>query len=488
MAERIVSIEICNDVVRAAVAERSWNAFVLIGTYESSLAAEETDLSAALRRLIGQTGNPDIVISAFPGELVAKRLLTLPFTDRRRLEQAVPFALEEHLPFSVDEAVVSYVTVGRNNGNSHVLAAMVRKEDLSAHLELLASAGINPKTVTLSSVTLPSMMVQARNGHASQHLLLDLNEARISLILIGSDGSLSALRTITLAPEAANGHAGAEREALAARALAAVRQTLIAHSAESEPPPEVVMSGDLGAMPEVQEQFSSALALTVRGSESLDCSELLEGMTPDRMRYASCISMLLGEAPRGAIPLLDLRRNEFAFRGHQSSLAALYKPAMIAVAVIFLALLHVTLGSVNQYGRLHVIDQQIAHAASPALGNRTPPNVKVALNSGITDMRKKLRLMGGSSQSSPLDILLAVSQSIPPVLSVDIDDLLIDDSGVKLSGTADSFGTIDRLKKALGTSDTFGEIQVADAKAGSDPNKIEFHLTAALRDNPMEAN
>jgi len=487
MAERIVSIEVCNDVVRAAVAERSWNAFVLVGTYESRLAADETDLSAALARLIGQTGTPDVVISAFPGELVAKRLLTLPFTDRRRLEQAVPFALEEHLPFAVDDAVVSYVTVGRNNGTSHVLAAMVRKEDLSAHLELLASAGINPKTVTLSAVTLPAMMARARNGHAAQHLLLDLNEARISLILISADGSLSALRTITLGPEAANGHAGTEREALAARALAAVHQTLIAHSADAEPP-EVVMSGNVGAMPEVRQQLSSALALKVHGSESLDCSELLEGITPDRMRYASCISMLLGEAPRGAIPLLDLRRNEFAFRGQQSSLAALYKPAMIVVAVILLALLHVILESVNQYSRLHVIDQQIAHAASPALGNRNPPNVKVALNSGIADMRKKLKLMGGSSQNSPLDILLAVSQSIPPVLSVDIDDLLIDESGVKISGTADSFGTIDRLKKALGTSDTFGEIQVADAKAGSDPSKIEFHLTAALRDNPMEAN
>jgi hypothetical protein len=135
-----------------------------------------------------------------------------------------------------------------------------------------------------------------------------------------------------------------------------------------------------------------------------------------------------------------------------------------------------------------VLDQQIAHAASPALGPRPPENVKVALNSGIADMRRRLKLMGGSSQNSPLDILLAVSQSIPPVLAVDIDDLLVDDAGLKISGTADSFGTIDRLKKALGTNDMFGDIEVADAKAGSDPNKIEFHLTASLRDNPMESN
>jgi len=253
-------------------------------------------------------------------------------------------------------------------------------------------------------------------------------------------------------------------------------------------PPEVVLSGELGLMPEVQQQLSAALALTVRGSDALDCSGLLDGLTPERMRFASCISMLLGEAPRGAIPLLDLRRAEFAFRSQQSSLAPLYKPAMVAIAVFGLALLHFMLSSVNQYSRLRVVDSQIVRAASPALGAHTPPNVKTALTAGIADMRKRLKTMGGASRTSPLDILMAVSQSIPPRLSVDIDDMLIDENGVKITGVADSFNTVDRLKKALGTNDTFGEIQVADAKAGADPSKVEFHLTATLRDNPMGAN
>src|SRR5271155_1471855 len=205
MAERIVSIEISNDVVRAAVAERSWNSFVLTGTYEAKSDAEDPDLTAALGRLMEQAGAADVVISAFPGELVAKRLLTLPFHDRRRLEQAVPFALEEHLPFAVDDAGGSYVTVGRENRGSQVLAAMARKADLSAHLKLLAKAGINPKTVTLSAVTLPALLARARNGHAVQHLLLDLDQGRISLILVGVNGALSALRTITLTPQAVNG-------------------------------------------------------------------------------------------------------------------------------------------------------------------------------------------------------------------------------------------------------------------------------------------
>src|SRR5579884_43234 len=101
MAQRILALEIADDRVEAALAERAWSSFALLGTYESQRIADEPDLVPAIKRLLDQTGPPDLVISAIPGELVAKRLLNLPFTDRRKLDQAVPFALEEHLPFSI---------------------------------------------------------------------------------------------------------------------------------------------------------------------------------------------------------------------------------------------------------------------------------------------------------------------------------------------------------------------------------------------------
>ena len=63
-----------------------------------------------------------------------------------------------------------------------------------------------------------------------------------------------------------------------------------------------------------------------------------------------------------------------------------------------------------------------------------------------------------------------------------------DEGGVKISGTADSFATVDQLKKALGSNDTFGDIQVTDAKVGTDTSKVEFRLSAAIRDNPMGAD
>ena len=137
MAQRILALELVGDRVRAAVAERAWNSFTLTGVYDKVRADDEADLSGALSRLVAEAGQPDIVISALPPDLVAKRLLDLPFKDSRRLHQVVPFALEEHLPFPVDNATVAFTRVAREGEHSIVMAAMVRKADLQQHLDLL---------------------------------------------------------------------------------------------------------------------------------------------------------------------------------------------------------------------------------------------------------------------------------------------------------------------------------------------------------------
>src|SRR5215472_2311701 len=230
MAQRILALELAQDRVEAALAERAWSSFALLGTYQSERAEDEPNLASAIGRLLSKTGAPDLVISAMPGELVAKRLLTLPFSDRRKLEQAVPFALEEHLPFSIEEAVVAYLPLLRDGKNSLVLAALARREDLRAHLDLLAEAGLDPKTVTLSSLALSALINRARNGNgvAATHLLVEFENGRTSVVLLDDGGVPRALRTLPVGLDPARD--AQLSEASAGAIIAAVRQTMLSHS------------------------------------------------------------------------------------------------------------------------------------------------------------------------------------------------------------------------------------------------------------------
>jgi hypothetical protein len=64
---------------------------------------------------------------------------------------------------------------------------------------------------------------------------------------------------------------------------------------------------------------------------------------------------------------------------------------------------------------------------------------------------------------------------------------VLDDSGLKLEGTADSFATVDQIKKALERAPAFGDVQVEHATAGSDPGKIDFQLDATPRESSEDA-
>jgi len=485
MGQRVVALELAGEHVRAAVADRSWSSFGVTGVFEQERADDEADLTGALTRIIVATGKPDIVISSLPGEFVAKRLLELPFGDRRRLQQVVPFALEEHLPFAVDDAAVAFSRVGRSNDKTLVLAALARKADLERHLELLARAGLDPKVVTLGPFALAGVLARSRNGSAAAHVVLDIDHGSTSMVLIDAEGMPRALRTVG---QGLSFHNGVPLEEVAASSiLRAVRQTLLAHGSEGQAP-DLILAGPAAGVAEVHTQIGESLTPLVHQVTEFDCSALMQGGRDEPARFAACIAMLLGEAPNKPLELLNFRQGEFAYRGRSAAMAP-YRAAMIlgAVAAGF-ALLHFILGIAVGARQLQLLNREIAVTAAPAVPGINSTLIKSTLDSKLKEMRKQLLLMGGDlGHGSPLDLLLALSQSVPPGIPVQVNDLQIDGSGVKVEGTADSYGAVDQVKKALEQNPQFDGVQVDHAGTASAEGKIEFRLSAAARDAALGA-
>ena len=486
MGQRIMALELAGERVRAAIADRTWNSLELIGAWEQERRQDEADLAPAILRIIDAAGHPDIVVSALPGEFVAKRLLALPFSDRRRLAQVVPFALEEHLPFPVDDAAVAFARVGREDAKTLVIAAFARKGDVQAHLALLARAGLDPKVVTLGTLALASLLARVRNGASGAHLVVDIDHATTSMVLIDSRGTPRAVRTVSRGIGPDHGNAALPLP-VAAVILGAVRQTLLAHGSE-EAPPDLVLTGAAASTPAVREQISGGLAVPIHYVDEFDCSAFFAGNRTEPAAYAPCLAMLLAEAPTKPLELLNFRQGEFAFRGLTGRLGPLRLTISLAAVAIFLALLNFLVGVSVNARQLHLLNRQIADVTAPALDGTDPALAQAALKQKIAAMRKRLHLMGGNlGHGSPLDLMLALSRAIPPGLPMQVNDLVVDDTGLKIEGTADSYATVDQVKKALERTPAFGTIQVEHATAGSDPGKIDFRLDVTSRETATGA-
>jgi len=482
MAQRILALEMAGDRVRAAVADRSWNSFHLAGVYEKFRAGDETDLSGALSRLVVEAGEPDIVISALPSDRVAKRLLELPFKDARRLHQVVPFALEEHLPFPVDNGAVAFSRCGQEGNHTLVMAAMVRKTDLQHHLDLLAKAGLDPKTVTLAPLALAAMFTRSSNGaNPMAHLVVEGDESSTSVVLVDLEGTPRALRSMRGGLMMSDGSAVSQDAATPI--LNSVRQTLLAHGEEMDQT-EVIVAGAASAFPRVRGLLSESLAMAVRDGGTFDYSGLFEGNVPTTGKFASCLAMLLSELPSKPLSLINFREGEFLFRGRvRGDLSPFYLSGILGAALFAVMALHFILGVSANLHRLHLVNAEIAAVAGPVLGETDPADAKTQLKNGIAKMNHRLSLIGGNmTHHSPLDTLVAVSRALPPRFPVEMADVQIDPNALRVTGQADSFATVDQAKRALDASGYFGTIQVTHAKAGSDPSKVDFRLDAEFKD------
>jgi Tfp pilus assembly PilM family ATPase/Tfp pilus assembly protein PilN len=477
MGQRILAVEVSGDSARAALADRTYKSFELLSVYEQERTAGEADLSDALSRIVSAVGRCDVVISSLPGEYVAKRLLALPFTDRRRLQQVVAFALEEHLPFAVDDAVVAFARVGRESGNTLVIAAAVRRDIVRQHLELLGAAGLDPKTVTLSALALAEMLTRARDGSPGAHLVIDIESACTSIVLVDSAGTPRAMRTV--------GHGldfhvnGVLRAPASSAIFAAARQTMLAHGDQERP--ELILAGAAAETPGMPDLVAQTLQVPVRDIGEFDYSTLIRGSAAISKRFAGCIAMLLGEAPSSPLELLNFRQGEFVFRGRSGTTAPLRIPALLAGAAALAGIVQFSLGAAVSLRQLHLLDRQIRKVTAPALGSVDPAMAQASLKAKLADMNNRLRLMGGSlGHGSPLDVLEALSRVLPPGMPAQVEMLQIDDSGMKLEGQADSFTTVDQVKRALERHDDFGQVQLDHAAASSEPGKVDFHLSATL--------
>ena len=483
MAQRILALELSGDRVRAAVAERSWNSFTLAGVYEKVRADDEADLTGALSRLVVEAGQPDIVISALPVDRVVKRLLELPFKDARRLHQVVPFALEEHLPFPVDNGTVAFIRVGREGDHTLVMAAMVRKTDLQQHLDLLQKAGLDPKIVTLAPLALAAMLTRTKNGNGNKpvaHLVVEGDESSTSVVLVDLGGTPRAMRSMPAGLMMSDG--SPVTQDAAAPILNSVRQTLLAHGEEADQT-DVIVAGAAAAYPKVRGMLSDSLAMSVRDGGAFDYTGLFEGSVPNSGKFSTCIAMLLGELPTQPLDLINFRQGEFMFRGRvRGDLSPFYTSGMLAAALLAVVIFHFALGVSANLNRLRRVNAEIAAVAGPVLGETDPANAKAQLQSGIAKMNKRLNLIGGNLTHSPLDTLVAVSQALNRRFPVQMTDVQIDSQGLRVTGQADSFTTVDQAKRALDKSGYFGSIEVAHAKAGSDPSKVDFRMDANFKD------
>ena len=537
MAQQILGLDVGSSRVRGVLLESTYRGFAVLDAAAEPLAPAagpgeplRQRQEEALRRLLSARGwHFDTALASLPGA-AAMHVISLPFSDARRIEQTLGFEVEAQIPFDLSEVAWDWQPLWASPERSDLLVGVVRKEELAGLLSSISGAGVDPRAVVPAGPAYAALWatgaVAAAGVEASSpepaspegpagvaEALLDLGHARTNLCVV-VDGRCEAARTVAagaqdlvrgLAQELSISEDQAERvlgaaasaeplspelraiaadpraEAALRRALQPVvrelRATLRAWRAQrgARPLSRLLLAGELARLPGLPE----VLAADVEGPvEPLllggEAGERIPGEVAPGMALALALALRGHQGSRA--PRMNLRRGEHAYtRDFEHLRGGVARLAVYAALVLLLAGVSagVRLFSLSRYEALQ--DKALCEATQKLAG-KCYEDFDVA----VSVLKGKGTPASAIPKVSAVDILAELSHRSPADVPVRFERIEITRDRLHLQGTTDAAENVDKVVSALRGSRCFGDARSGGARRRSSDQKFEFTVDSEL--------
>ncbi len=533
MPQRILGIDIGSYSVKVAELSRSFKSFEFTAFYErrvgeNELLSREESQAIALQGLIDDHNLQwDAVCVGFPGQLVSSRLLTFPFSSRKKIDQTIEFEIENYVPFHLEEIVLDYAVLSSSKDFSRVVALYTPKGEVAKKLSMFQGISIDPRHMCVEGVELTNLVNLGMVPPEGSFAIIDIGHEKTT-VAIFQGKHLGYVRAISIAGKAVTeaiakrlgvpadeaeklkiemGQLGSgdqivvddlSRDVMAAvkqtvdELLLHIRQTIFAYNdMENVPVEGVYLCGGSSRIPGLDSYISDFLKQNVA---FLNVTEFhfsrLERAEAHRHVIPQALALALKEVAGPALPDVNFRRGEFAFRGDVEQLGGGLRRAGIALAVIvFLALLNFTVKYYTLKNRVEMIRDNAAQLVLQAL----PGTAKkaVATTSGALSVIKgkkaetadRIAKLKAAMGLSPLNILKEISELMPPKneVAIDVEDISIAPDRVTLSGRTGSFETVDKIKMAMEKAENFKNVTTGNVRKGT-KGEIKFDLSMEIKE------
>jgi general secretion pathway protein L len=493
MGRRILGLDIGARTVRAVLLDSAYRAWTLVDHAAAPVPepaaaapeagappAESTSLrdrqATAVRELLVARGwTFEDAMVALPGASASAHLLTLPFSDPRRIEQTIGYEVEAQIPFDLASVAWDWQVIGVREGRSELLASVVRRDELAALLAALETAGVDPRAVVPPAPAYASLhgaaALAGEDGApdpATVDVVLDVRPERTSFaVMLG--GALEWARTIPLASaDLARGLAPLVRELRATvkswRARfpepRTVRRVRLAGDAPGIAGLAEVVSAELGAPAE-------PLALTGPAAAISDA---------DAPHYALALALALRAHQNRRGERLNLRRGDLAFtRDFQHVRGKVVRLGAWAALIVMLALVSAGVKSYALSRRERLLDQALCDSTQKLLGK---------CYDDFTVAESVLRGRGTPAAAIPrlsaVDILDQLAQSAPPDVKYRFDRIEITRDKLHLQGTTEAAENVDRIVSGLRKGRCFGDAHSGGVRRRGTDTRFEFTIDSSL--------
>jgi general secretion pathway protein L len=511
MPHTVCGIDLGSYSVKLALLEAGFRATTLRGLDEIMVPPGDAPLidrqMQAAREALSNLGGEVTPYLVIPGDQLSVRVLELPFSEARKIDQVVGYELESQIVSPIEDVVFDHMVAAQRPEGTTVLAAAAKRVDLAAYLAAADAHGLHPRALFAGPVIYRSLFPSSpaaapADGPASPcQAVVDFGHERTNVCVVRGGNAVFA-RTILRggahltaaiarafgadldrAEQAKRGEAflaspgrpadnpllvkldAVLREALAPT-VRELRQTLASFSANSRQDVGALLvvggGGRLaGLLPFLEAELGiparypsvrEVLERTGRGGVEPGGEEVT---APEADVHALAGAIALAAA-RGSREI-DFRRGPFAYRANYSILRQKAGHLTALAAAILIA------GGVDVGAKLSslraerkTLDKNLRVATQELFGK--PRDDAQA----VTELLRR----GFREELAPLpkatafDLLDQISRKVPPAdkVKLDVAELEIRPKKTFIKGTADTAAAVDEIASKLKEIDCFEDV------------------------------
>ncbi len=450
------------------------------------------------------------VVSALRADRISSRRLAFPFSDRRRLDQAVVFEVEGDVALDLDQVVIDWAIVGGDKSRAEVVASIAPRAEVSELIEILRSAGCDARTLEAEGFVLGNLA--AAFDLPGTQLLIDLGHRKTTFCLL-LDGKAVAARSVPVAGAALTEALAKDRLLSPADAERVKCEDGIFGGSLADAPPgaagvldtlarEVVRT--LGAFEPLFDAGSRPVLTLLGGTAQLDrIDEYLaertglpvarlglpkpggvEGLAASGppLLYAPAIALALRGTAQASTQM-NFRQDEFAVRLDLARQLREFRPTLwFAAATAVFALVSFGTSTFLEARRAASVEARGAALWTEAFPNKpVPENLLPALRDEVHAAGKRAEFLGVyAGNLSALDVLTEISKHIPPDLDVVFEEVSIDKQIIRMRVQAKSFESADRLRVELAKVAAFSQAKIGAIETDNKTGAKRFNVTISL--------
>ncbi|HET6488848.1 MAG TPA: type II secretion system protein GspL [Syntrophales bacterium] len=514
MAKHILGLDIGKSSVKAVLVEAGLRGSMRIVAWEKVDIAAGGGIGDALRRL---QEIPVLTVPTCQTALAAGgfsfRNVRLPFKDRKKILQTLPFELESQIPHAVEDVLIDFTVIAQAEG-SEIFTAVIPKTDVQERATLLAEHGFDADAIDIDTVPVAARLMAEATADVPC-LLLDVGAAETTGIFFKA-GKILQIRSfpfgggdITAAlsgalgipvPEAEarkkRGDTGlAEQEITAAcqKFFASLKNTMSSlrmSGVIAEEVATVYVTGGGSLYRKLVDDLSQALTVPV---ERVNVTALA-GIKPvggdddgwDSMIMNGALALALRPLAKG--PGFNFHQGGFRRKGMALTFDLGVDVKWAAAVAAFILLLAGGDFFLSYLGDKTRLDQ--LKAETTALFQSNFPEVTRIVDP-VQQFRSKIaeakRLATASrnaaSGGSVLGVMKDLSERAPEASGFSMTSLVFDGSKVDIRGEATGFDAAETIKKELETTGRYESISVSSSNV-KQGNRVEFELKTTLAKKP----